>query len=164
MKKISILIAILISVFCANFFYTSKSKSKFVKYDAKKPANAGCVIFDKNYRILFSIMSKDGKIAIPGGTSEVGESAMETAKRETFEEIGTSVEVFNPIKISENGFVYFLCKLNGKVDHGHKFLEEISGNKWFDFNLEDDSSLRFKDEYLEIFNIIKTNDFEEYVS
>lgn len=54
---------------------------------------AGAVIADDKGRVLLQKRGDTGKWGLPGGCMELGESAEETAVRETFEETGLVVEV-----------------------------------------------------------------------
>ncbi|MCM3626762.1 NUDIX hydrolase [Paenibacillus glycanilyticus] len=61
---------------------------------SKKPVGAAAVIMDSEGRILL-VKHNYGKYnwEVPGGLSELNESAEETAKREVFEETGLEVTV-----------------------------------------------------------------------
>lgn len=72
-------------------------------------ANAGCLIMDADRVVMVRELS--GKISLPGGTSEAGESAQCTAYRETYEETGLQVRVQQRLKVFPNGFNLFRCEL-----------------------------------------------------
>lgn len=49
---------------------------------------AGAFIFDEENRILMQKRSDNGQWGVPGGFMELGESVVDTAKREVYEETG----------------------------------------------------------------------------
>ncbi|AFU98552.1 NUDIX hydrolase [Simiduia agarivorans] len=71
------------------------------------PANAGCLVIQE--RQVLMVRELTGKISLPGGTSERGESAQCTAWRETFEETGLAVQVGARMQVFDNGFSLFRC-------------------------------------------------------
>lgn len=71
-------------------------------------ANAGCLVIHQG-RVLM-VRELSGKISLPGGTSEAGETAQCTAWRETFEETGYRVHVGRRQAVFVNGFNLFRCE------------------------------------------------------
>ena len=70
--------------------------------------NAGCMIV-RNNKVLLLRHVPDGRIGFPGGTNERGETARQTAHRETWEEVGRKVTVKNLLLRFSNGFYLFQC-------------------------------------------------------
>ena len=60
---------------------------------------ANAAIFDPKGRLLLIRRSDDGKLSMPGGACEPGESPQETAVRETWEETGLCVEARRVIDV-----------------------------------------------------------------
>lgn len=82
-------------------------------------ANAGCVVLAGN-RVLVLTHRQDGKLGIPGGASEPGESAQCTAHRETFEETGLDVRVGRRLGRMRYGFTLYLCHTDQPMDPAEK--------------------------------------------
>ena len=86
------------------------------------------VIITKDNKILL-LQKKNGKYELPGGHIEVGESAIEGAKREVKEETG--LDIINLKKItSNNSKVLYKCKINtnnvtiSDEHKGYKFVSQ----------------------------------------
>lgn len=86
------------------------------------------VIITKDNKILL-LQKKNGKYELPGGHIEVGESAIEGAKREVKEETG--LDIINLKKItSNNSRVLYKCKINtnnvtiSDEHKGYKFVSQ----------------------------------------
>ncbi len=105
---------------------------------------ATAVIFDAAGRILLIQRSDNGKWALPGGWSDVGETAAETAVREAFEETGLQVRPLRLIGVydsrkSKQGsahhiyLVVFQCEViggeltisNETLDYGYFAEDEL---------------------------------------
>lgn len=71
-----------------------------------------CIISDENERVLLQQRSDSGKWGLPGGIMELGESADETAVRETYEETGLKVAVDGLFGVYSK---YFAQYRNGDV-------------------------------------------------
>lgn len=75
--------------------------------------NAGCLIVEKGAFLQVKNPKKNGTFgwALPGGTSEKGESALCTAYRETLEETGAKVSVGPLLMRFPNKFFLFECTI-----------------------------------------------------
>ncbi len=166
MKLVLFLTLASLSIFGSFYYNSKKDKSDVPEYIKAKSANSGCVIVSKSGEFLMVKNAKTGKFSMPGGTMESGENAIATAERETLEEIGIKVEVVSLVKEMENGFILFLCKIDDsqkEINHEHKFKDEISGNSWINIAKVSKSELRFPDEYLEIYKMFESGNFDKYV-
>ena len=77
---------------------------------------AGCVITTPK-GIVLGISTKFGDIRIPFGLHEIGETAQETAARETMEETGLDVDVRSLLQTFENESVFlFYCIPTQPID------------------------------------------------
>jgi len=90
------------------------------------------VIIIKNNKILL-LQNTNGKYELPGGHIEVGESAIEGAKREVKEETG--LDIINLKKItSNNSRVLYKCKINTNnvtISDEHKGYKFVSQKNLF---------------------------------
>ena len=123
-------------------------------------ANAGCIILNEKNEILMAIKS-NGQLTIPGGTSDKDENPMQTASRETLEEVGIKVKPNKLIKIYDNGYHLFLCQMkqkNKEINANHKFEKEIIGTKWVNIENENPKNLRYSEEYRLIPSILKKSE------
>ena len=119
-------------------FYSSSSPQP----NSIKPAVAVCLTRD--HKILLIKRKDSGKWTLPGGTHEFGESLIDTALRETKEEVGFEIEVtrligtytdpnvlveYNDGEVrQEFTFVY-----QGEIKSGNlKIDEESTDAKWID--------------------------------
>lgn len=95
----------------------------------KRKTGAGLILFRKEgEKILFCCLEdKKGKNDLPKGTLDFGETVLECAKREAFEEANLKKEYYKFIRDDENNIYYinqneslilFLCKL--KNEHINK--------------------------------------------
>jgi len=125
-------------------------------------SNSGCLIADKNMRILMVRSAKTGKYHLPGGTMDNGENAIQTAIRETEEETGIKPIVVKFFKTYSNGFTLFLCTANiTNIDANHKFLDEIDKVELVNIHNINDEFLRYPSEYRDI---LKDKDFISFVT
>ncbi|WP_456278802.1 NUDIX hydrolase [Bacillus sp. AK128] len=53
---------------------------------------AGAFVFDKENRVLMQKRSDNGQWGFPGGFMDLGESILDTARREVYEETGLNIE------------------------------------------------------------------------
>ncbi len=119
-------------------------------------ANAGCVIANKEGKLLMARGEEIKKYHIPGGTAVAGESVVDTAKREAFEELGVVVDVVSLLTIMENPrFYLFLCRAEGRLDMNYSYPGEIDKIAWIDPAKEEKNNLRFGTEYIQISASVK---------
>lgn len=92
----------------------------------------------------------NGKLGVPAGFAESGESAQCVAHRETWEESGVEVIVHGMLKRFRNGFALYECELADASAAGRDELEvpasgrnEISQVLWMDPASIDVSQWRF---------------------
>ncbi len=76
--------------------------------DAARAPSAGC--FATESGALLVVQGLNGKISLPGGSSERGESAMCTAFRETWEESGLQLVPRERVAVFETGFYLYRCE------------------------------------------------------
>lgn len=69
--------------------------------------SAGC--FHEDETGLLVVEQFNGKISIPGGSSDSGESARCAAHRETWEETGLNLQVGELVTVFDTGFHLFHC-------------------------------------------------------
>lgn len=83
--------------------------------------SAGCLIKMDGFLLAVKTV-KSGKWDIPSGKSEEGETADQTAVRETFEETGLKVEAIKLLENFDNEFYVYECRVKeGKpIDLNHK--------------------------------------------
>lgn len=89
------------------------------KFKEDKKGHAGCLV-KSGPRMVVVRHRFTGKLGLPGGTNEKGETAQCTAHRETWEESGLSVVVGEKLKRFDNGFYLYRCfpietNLEGKL-------------------------------------------------
>ena len=128
--------------------------------------SAGLLIIHDN-KILLEHPTKSkqvGTFSIPKGKLEDGETHLEAAIRETFEEIGVSInnELIDPtphlIKyINKNGkcvkkLTYFVVKLDEKIEVGELQTEEVDFADYIDI---DEARFRLFWRFEEMLNYIK---------
>lgn len=77
---------------------------------------AGVLIFDSQDRLLLLRRNDNGKWAVPGGMMEPGESLEDTARRETFEEVGLLAGRLDFLKLY-SGPEFYHCYPNGDQVH-----------------------------------------------
>lgn len=63
---------------------------------------AGGILTDKDGRVLLQLRGDKKTWAIPGGAMELGESTLDTVKREFFEETGIKVEATRFLNVDSN--------------------------------------------------------------
>lgn len=81
--------------------YISYIRSK-VGHDKVILTFAGGILADENGRVLLQLRGDKKTWAIPGGAMEVGESTLDTAKREFFEETGIKIEATRFLNVYSN--------------------------------------------------------------
>ncbi|MBI2981519.1 MAG: NUDIX hydrolase [Deltaproteobacteria bacterium] len=119
MKWFSFLVVLALSLAlgCAKGGILGSSKGECrvnPKLTSKATGNAGCFILSDD-KMLIHRHRKSGKLDLPGGTAEKGETSQCTAHRETGEETGASVEVGRLLARFDNGFKLYDCKPLKKV-------------------------------------------------
>lgn len=65
---------------------------KIIGHDTIMTVGCGVLITNENDQVLLQKRSDTGQWCIPGGAMELGESYLETAQREIYEEVGIKVE------------------------------------------------------------------------
>lgn len=81
--------------------YISYIRSK-VGHDKVLLTFAGGILSDDEGRVLLQLRGDKKTWAIPGGSMELGESILDTAKREFFEETGIQVEAVRFLNVYSN--------------------------------------------------------------
>lgn len=81
--------------------YISYIRSK-VGHDKVLLTFAGGILSDDEGRVLLQLRGDKKTWAIPGGSMELGESTLDTAKREFFEETGIQVEAVRFLNVYTN--------------------------------------------------------------
>ena len=81
--------------------YISFIRSK-VGHDKVLLTFAGGILSDDEGRVLLQLRGDKKTWAIPGGSMELGESTLDTAKREFFEETGIQVEAVRFLNVYSN--------------------------------------------------------------
>ncbi|MGT2735650.1 NUDIX hydrolase [Streptococcus orisratti] len=81
--------------------YISYIRSK-VGHDKVLLTFAGGILSDDEGRVLLQLRGDKKTWAIPGGSMELGESTLDTAKREFFEETGIEVEPIRFLNVYSN--------------------------------------------------------------
>lgn len=79
--------------------------------------SAGCFAQD-NSRLLV-VQALNGKLSLPGGSSNLGESAQCTAFRETWEETGLRLQPRELVRVFDTGFHLYRCQRDansGEID------------------------------------------------
>jgi 8-oxo-dGTP diphosphatase len=128
-------------------------KIKLYKSFPQKRIGAGVLIFDEGGKIMIVKPTYRDDWLLPGGVSEVGESPMETARREVKEEIGLDLVILRPLIVDYKsniiGDTYvddfvsfiFLAETIGEEKKGEIVLQidELSDYKFVEF--EDACSL-----------------------
>ena len=100
--------------------------------DGRAGMAAGCFI-KRGDRLLVVKHRHNGKLGVPAGFSESGESAQCTAHRETWEEAGVAVEVGQLLKRFGNGFLLYRCRpltAPERLDVPPSGLMEVSAVVW----------------------------------
>lgn len=131
-----------------------KLDNSWKEYGRKREKSCGCIILRDGKVLLIGARDDNGKLfwSFPKGHQEDGEVDIETAIRETKEEIGIDVEVFDekPIKtghLVHNGTVYkeillFIAKpLNDEIKMQEAEVEKV---EWVDI---DEAGRYFNDYY-----------------
>lgn len=119
-------------------------------------ANAGCLIRINDELVTIG-HRLTGKLDIPGGTTEGGESAQCTAHRETWQETGFNVQVGQLLGVKDNGFRFYQCNLAGDFTGEIKQfpVPDWSSTEVTAIQLKDpfatrDTDWRYPDELIEI--------------
>ena len=90
---------------------------KAIGHDPMLLPHAVVVVFDDEGKVLIEERADDGYLDFPGGTVDVGEEVIETAKRELFEETGLvpdELTLFNIYSGEITKYQYF----NGDIIYG----------------------------------------------
>ena len=107
MKLINGVFLILLLTACKYSIPESECKIKSGTADLSS-ANAGCLISNKD-KLLVIRHRANGKLGLPGGSSEYGETAQCTAHRETWEETGLDTIVGEKLYTFENSYQLYAC-------------------------------------------------------
>ena len=122
--------------------YISYIRSK-VGHDKIILTFAGGILADDEGRVLLQLRGDKKKWAIPGGAMELGESTLDTAKREFFEETGIEVEATRFLNVYSN---FEEVYPNGDAVQTVVFIYElaaVSSVNIADFHNEETLCLRF---------------------
>ena len=125
----------------------------------EREKSCGCIIVDNDKVLLIGARDDEGNMfwSFPKGHQEGGETDIETAIRETKEEVGLDVEIVEPEPIVTGHYVHggtvwkeillFIAKLVG----GDFTLQEdeVELIEWVSFS---EASKRLKEYYLEAWN------------
>lgn len=122
--------------------YISYIRSK-IGHDKVILTFAGGILADDEGRVLLQLRGDKKTWAIPGGAMELGESTLDTAKREFFEETGIEVEATRFLNVYSN---FKEVYPNGDVVQTVVFIYElaaVSSVNIADFHNEETLRLRF---------------------
>lgn len=122
--------------------YISYIRSK-VGHDKVILTFAGGILADDKERVLLQLRGDKKTWAIPGGAMELGESTLDTAKREFFEETGIEVEATRFLNVYSN---FEEVYPNGDAVQTVVFIYElaaVSSVNIADFHNEETLRLRF---------------------
>lgn len=122
--------------------YISYIRSK-VEHDKVILTFAGGILADDEGRVLLQLRGDKKTWSIPGGAMELGESTLDTAKREFFEETGIEVEATRFLNVYSN---FEEVYPNGDAVQTVVFIYElaaISSVNIADFHNEETLRLRF---------------------
>ena len=122
--------------------YISYIRSK-VGHDKVILPFAGGILADDKGRVLLQLRGDKKTWAIPGGAMELGESTLDTAKREFFEETGIEVEATRFLNVYSN---FEEVYPNGDAVQTVVFIYElvaVSSVNIADFHNEETLCLRF---------------------
>ncbi|AGU83390.1 NUDIX hydrolase [Streptococcus anginosus] len=122
--------------------YISYIRSK-VGHDKVILTFAGGILADDKGRVLLQLRGDKKTWAIPGGAMELGESTLDTAKREFFEETGIEVEATRFLNVYSN---FEEVYPNGDAVQTVVFIYElvaVSSVNIADFHNEETLCLRF---------------------
>ena len=122
--------------------YISYIRSK-VGHDKVILTFAGGILADDEGRVLLQLRGDKKTWSIPGGAMELGESTLDTAKREFFEETGIEVEATRFLNVYSN---FEEVYPNGDAVQTVVFIYElvaISSVNIADFHNEETLRLRF---------------------
>ena len=75
--------------------------------DGNQAPSAGCFAVRDGKLLL--VQGLNGKVSLPGGSSEAGESAQCTAFRETWEETGLRLQPRELMRVFDTGFHLYKC-------------------------------------------------------
>jgi 8-oxo-dGTP diphosphatase len=84
--------------------------------------SAGC--FSVSSKGLLLVQDLNGRLSLPGGSSEPGESAQCTAFRETWEETGLRLQPRELLQVFDTGFHLYSCvrdAASGEIDPPPRF-------------------------------------------
>lgn len=108
-KQLIVLGLAIINVACIN---TTTPDCPTFKGPEHQSPSAGCIVIKD--RQLLVVENHSGKLSIPGGGTEAGESAQCSAHRETYEETGLDVIPKELIHVFDNGFHIYHCQLHAE--------------------------------------------------
>lgn len=106
--------------------------------------SAGCLVI--NNKQLLVIREMTGKISIPGGSGDTGETGRCTAFRETWEETGLTVTAGELIRQFDNGFHLYRCSVTGDVRPDPEFTHEVREALWLNSASFDQYRWRFPEQ------------------
>lgn len=127
------------------------------QYKLEIHANGGCFI-KLNDRLLVIRQRFSGKISLPGGSKETGESVQCTAHRETWEEAGANVLVGSKLHVFNNNFHLFECILTEEAKNlSTNDQTEIKEVLWIEPKKTKKNDWRFSNQYTLILKLFKEN-------
>lgn len=106
----------------------------------KHEKSCGCIVMNDKNEVLL-VLHNAGHWDLPKGHVELGETEVQTAKREVKEETNIDIEIderfrytteYSPKEDVMKEVVYFLAK--SVTNDKEAQLEEVSQVKWFEFN------------------------------
>ena len=83
---------------------------KLIGHEPMLIPHAVVILLDKDNKVLFEVRADDGYLDFPGGSVDMGEEVIETAKRELYEETGLiadELELFDVYSGSITKYTYF---------------------------------------------------------
>ena len=83
---------------------------KLIGHEPMLIPHAVVILLDKDNKVLFEVRADDGYLDFPGGSVDMGEEVIETAKRELYEETGLiadELELFDVYSGPITKYTYF---------------------------------------------------------
>ena len=83
---------------------------KLIGHEPMLIPHAVVILLDKDSKVLFEVRADDGYLDFPGGSVDMGEEVIETAKRELYEETGLiadELELFDVYSGPITKYTYF---------------------------------------------------------